>query len=238
MFDLLLPPCCVLCGCAVNSVCLCRGCRADLPWTGPHCRRCGLPLAHAADTVCGRCLRKPPPYSRTLSPLEYRFPVDRLVQAFKFRRQHAAGRVLAQLLCERVTACAGELPRALVPVPLHNWRFHTRGFNQAWELAVHLGRNLDIPLLATQLRRHRHTAAQSGLNRRQRRNNMRGAFYWRARTSPPAYVALVDDVMTTGTTVAECARVLRRAGALRVDVWVTARTTAPPRLNGRGRPRP
>ena len=118
-------------------------------------------------------------------------------------------------------------PDILIPVPLHHLRMLKRGFNQAYELAGHIGRSLDIPVLAGSLRRHKSTKAQSGLNRKQRRKNVRGAFYWHGRRKPGLHVALVDDVMTTGTTVTECARVLKKAGAERVDVWVAARASPP-----------
>jgi ComF family protein len=111
----------------------------------------------------------------------------------------------------------------LVPVPLHWQRLFQRGFNQAVELAVPIGRVLDIPVLTTGLTRRRATAAQSGLNSRTRKKNLRGAFRWRHRQPPPAHVVLVDDVMTTGATAAECTRVLLAAGAGRVDVWTAAR---------------
>jgi predicted amidophosphoribosyltransferase len=88
---------------------------------------------------------------------------------------------------------------------------------------------LNIPMLSSALRRHRNTHAQSGLNRKQRQKNVHGAFYWHGRRKPGRHVALVDDVMTTGTTVTECARVLRKAGARRVDVWVAARAISPNR---------
>jgi ComF family protein len=168
-------------------------------------------------------VRRGPPFSLTLYPLQYRFPADRLVQAFKFNRQLAAGRVLAELMCEHIRGRDILPPDALVPVPLHAWRLFQRGFNQSYELAVHIGRALGIPLQANGLRRRRNTRAQSGLDRKQRRRNVRGAFHWKSRRPPCHHVALVDDVMTTGTTVAECARVLKRAGARRVDVWLAAR---------------
>jgi len=155
--------------------------------------------------------------------LQYRFPADRLVQGFKFRRQYAAGRVLSHLLCEYV--CANDLnqPDVLIPVPLHNLRMIERGFNQACELASYVSKILDIPLLTNALRRHRNTKAQSGLSRKQRRKNVRGAFYWHGAIRPGDHVALIDDVMTTGTTVTECTRVVKRAGAKRVDIWLAAR---------------
>lgn len=221
--DYFLPPRCVLCGLSSTSVCICRGCKADLPYPGPHCCQCGLPLSSADDRICGACITKTPIFTRTVFPLQYSFPADRLVQAFKFRRQLAAGRVLSHLLCEHITVSQLSYPDVLVPVPLHNLRMIKRGFNQACELGSYVSRKLGVPMLTTSLMRHRNTRAQSGLSRKQRRKNVRGAFYWRGVSSPGKHVALIDDVMTTGTTVTECSRVLKKAGAKRVDVWVAAR---------------
>jgi len=213
----------VLCGQPSGPICICARCKSDLPWTGPHCLRCGLPLGSPRDKICGACIHKKPPFFRTVYPLQYEFPANRLVQAFKFQRQLAAGRVLSHLICEYVSQRALDIPDMLVPVPLHNYRLLSRGFNQAYELAAYAGRALDIPLLTGGLRRRRNTRAQSGLSRKQRRKNVRGAFYWHGTRKPGRHVALVDDVMTTGTTVTECARVLKKAGSKRVDVWVAAR---------------
>lgn len=221
--DFVLPPRCVLCGGPSGAVCICTGCRADLPWHGPHCLRCGLPLGSASDRTCGACVRKPPPFTRTVYPLLYDFPADRLVQAFKFKRQLAAGRVLSHLLCEAVTRLDVALPDMLIPVPLHRWRMFTRGFNQAAEMAAYTGRIFQLQVRTSALRRRRNTPAQSGLSRKQRRRNLHGAFDWHGGGKPGRHVALVDDVMTTGATLTECARVLKRAGARRVDVWVAAR---------------
>jgi ComF family protein len=155
--------------------------------------------------------------------LQYQFPADRLVQAFKFRRQLAAGRVLSHMMCENIIANGICLPDVLIPVPLHGLRLAKRGFNQAYELGCHIGRVLETPVLGTALRRRRNTRAQSGLDRKQRRKNVRGAFYWHGLRRPPRHVALIDDVLTTGTTVSECARVLKKAGAKQVDIWVATR---------------
>ena len=223
MLDLLLPPRCVLCAQPSPSICICPACRQDLPWTGPHCQQCGLPLPNESDDSCGQCVQKAPPFHLTICPLRYEFPVDRLVQALKFKRQLAEGRVLSHLLCEYVIQHGSDLPGILIPVPLHRLRLIRRGFNQAYELGSYASRVLGIPLQTSGLRRRRNTAAQSGLSRKQRRRNVRGAFYWQDRNRPGDHVALLDDVMTTGTTVSECARVLKKAGARRVDIWVTAR---------------
>jgi len=223
LLDTLLPPHCVLCGLPSTRSCICAACREDLPRAGHCCRQCGLPLASENDSLCGQCLGHAPPFTYTVYPLQYLFPVDRLVQSFKFNRQLAAGRILARFMVEHVLQHGTTYPEALIPMPLHTLRLFQRGYNQAYELASYVGRTLDIPLLAGSLRRRRHTQAQSGLSGQQRRHNVRGAFCWRGWRPPLHHVALVDDVMTTGTTVAECARVLKRAGCKRVDVWVAAR---------------
>lgn len=126
-------------------------------------------------------------------------------------------------MCEYFVSQGYKHPDMLIPVPLHNFRMMKRGFNQAYELGNYLSQVFDIPMLITALRRHRNTKAQSGLSRLQRRQNLRGAFYWHGQKKPGRHIALIDDVMTTGTTVSECARVLKKAGAKRVDVWVAAR---------------
>ena len=221
--NLLLPPRCVLCGQPSGTICICEPCKADLPRLGSRCLRCALPLGSPRDTICGACIQNPPPFSRTVCPLQYEFPANRLVQSFKFKRQLAAGRVLSHLICESVSEQDFDIPDMIIPVPLHKLRLFTRGFNQAYELAAYTGRILNIPLGAGVLRRQRNTKAQSGLSRKQRRKNMRGAFYWHDSGKPARHIALIDDVMTTGTTVTECAKVLKRAGAKRVDIWVAAR---------------
>ena len=227
--NFLLPPRCVLCGLPSGSICICTQCRDELPWAGPACQQCGLPLGSQIDEICGACIQKPPPFTRTVYPLVYTFPVDRMVQSFKFKRQLAAGRVLSHLMCEFVNAGGLGSPDMLIPVPLHHFRLIQRGFNQACELGAYASRVLEIPLQSTALRRHRNTRAQSGLTRKQRRKNVRGAFYWHSLTKPGRHVALIDDVMTTGTTVSECANVLKKAGAKRVDIWVAARAIPPGR---------
>ena len=221
--DFMLPPRCILCGQACGAICICEPCKSELPWTGINCRQCGLPLGAAKDDVCGLCIQNPPPFTRTFCPLHYEFPADRLVQLFKFKHQHASGRVLSHLLGEHVSAQPSHYPDVLIPVPLHNLRMIKRGFNQAYELGWYISKLLDIPLHAGSLRRRRNTKAQSGLSRKQRHKNMRNAFYWHGVKPAARHVALIDDVMTTGTTVSECARVLKHAGARQVDVWVTAR---------------
>ncbi|MGY6587418.1 MAG: ComF family protein [Wenzhouxiangella sp.] len=219
----LYPPTCLLCGleAGYHSDC-CDHCRADLPMVEAACRRCGLEVAHPVDE-CGRCQQQPPAFDATWSAFAYRGAIEGLVQRFKFQRDLAAGRVLAEQMARRLSELPIPMPECLVPVPLHRQRRLWRGFNQAELLCRDLTRCLGGPAWQRLLRRRQATRAQSALSAEQRRGNVRGAF--QARSIPPGirHVALVDDVMTTGATLDECARVLKAAGIERVDVWVAAR---------------
>ncbi len=217
----LLPWRCLVCtGRGVAGADLCQACRNDLPWNRSACARCGLPLPRPAPR-CGRCLGLPPAQAGTWAVFRYAPPLDRLLPRLKFHGDLAAGRLLAQLLAEGLAGAPR--PLALVPVPLHRRRLRQRGYDQALEMARPLARTLALPLLADRLQRRRATAPQSELDARARRGNVRGAFTVVPGPALPGHVALFDDVMTTGATLAEAARVLRRAGVARVDLWVAAR---------------
>lgn len=218
---LLFPPTCLVCsepGVAGRDAC--PACLASLPWLESACRRCALPLPamETADVLCGACRQGASPLERVQAALLYDAPVDGLLRRFKFHHDLTAGRLLSQLMAERLAGV--DRPQALVPVPLHASRLRRRGYDQTLELARPLARRLGL-LLVTGLRRVRATAAQSELDAATRRRNLRNAF---AVAGPlPAHVALVDDVMTTGATLQAAARALRRAGVARVDAWVCAR---------------
>lgn len=219
----LYPPTCLVCGLAAESDSdCCSGCRDDLPTVASGCARCGLELARSVEQ-CGRCLARPPCFDAAFPAFAYRGPVEGLVQRFKFNRDLAAGRVLAEQMARRIQALQPPMPDCLVPVPLHYRRRWWRGFNQAELLCRDLVRCLGSPEWRPLLRRRQATAAQLALPAERRRGNVRGAFA--ARPIPPGvrHVALVDDVMTTGSTLDECARILKAAGIQRVDVWVVAR---------------
>ena len=220
-----LPWRCLLCGAAGDhDIDLCADCAAELPRNRSCCARCALPLATPA-AMCGECLRRAPSWDGAWAPFRYGWPLDRLESRFKFGRDLAAGRVLSTLW--RREPCPIALPQLLLSVPLHRSRLRQRGYNQALELGRPLTRELGVPLRHDVLQRLRRTDAQTELDAIGRRRNVRGAFELRPGIEMPAHVAILDDVMTTGVTLAECARVLKHAGVQRVDVWALARAPSP-----------
>jgi len=149
--------------------------------------------------------------------------VDRLITALKFHNRLACGSLLARLLAERIESGNGIVsPELLLPVPLHLTRLRRRGFNQALEIGRMLSRRLGIQIDAHNLWRQRATAAQSTLALRARQHNLRDAFALR-RPLEAGSVALIDDVMTSGSTAHAAAHCLRNAGVKQIQVWVVAR---------------
>lgn len=189
------------------------------------CGRCAVPLPVALP-ACTQCEQVERPWADLWVPFVYAWPLDSLEARFKFGGSLSAGRVLAE--CWLDTGLPPSMPDLLIPVPLHPWRLRKRGYNQALELARPLGRRLGIPVRHDVLRRTRCTGAQTELDAAARVGNVRGAFAL-ARLPAQRHVALVDDVMTTGATLAEAALVLLAAGMDRVDVWALARTPRPDR---------
>jgi len=223
--DHLLPAHCVLCGLYCRSGRLCPPCREDLPQPVLPCKQCALPGLSSDVMMCGVCQRNPPPWKETLAGLVYEYPVDQLVHRFKFRRNLACGQLLADELLSTLQNTTTSYPDVIFPVPLHYSRFFVRGFNQAEFLARHVAAFFNIPVLIDCLRRTRRTVAQSGLDHSSRRRNVRGAFTCRALAGEN--IVLVDDVMTTGTTLRACASSVLAAGAGSVSVWVAARVPTP-----------
>ena len=216
-----LPWRCQLCGAeGADGIDLCADCIADLPRNTICCARCALPLASSA-TLCGTCQRRPPPWDTAWAPFVYGWPLDRLEARFKFGGDLAHGRSLAKLW--RDTRLPLDRPELILPVPLHRLRLRERGYNQALELVRPLARAMGVPLRHDVLLRNRASAPQTELDAGARRRNVHKAFALKPRTVLPAHVVIVDDVMTTGATLAECARAVKRAGVARVDVWALAR---------------
>jgi ComF family protein len=198
---------------------LCTSCDGDLPRLAPlRCPRCALESPRGE--VCGRCLSEAPHYDATVAALAYDFPADALVHALKFRGELALAGLLGTLLLQEIHQ--DEID-CVVPVPLSAERLRARGYNHAAEIARHLrASRLELGLCE----RARDTPPQMELPYDERRRNVRGAFRC-TRALAGESVAVVDDVMTTGATLDEIARVLKAAGATRVTNWVVARTFPP-----------
>lgn len=205
----LCPPRCTLCGadgqlCAGRPLDLCARCEQQLPWLAQPLHRPGGAL------------------DAQFTPWRYEEPIDALVRDLKFHDRPQQARVLGTLLGTAIARAALPRPALLVPMPLHQRRLVARGYNQAQELAVYAAAMLDLPLRSHWLRRVRATAEQSHLGAQGRAANVAGAFACDADLRG-LDVALLDDVLTTGSTAQEAARVLRSAGARSVQLWAVAR---------------
>lgn len=214
----------MLCAGRSASRLVCDACSESLPRPAHACERCAIEFMHAG--TCGQCQRRAPAFDAAIAAFEYRFPLDRLVQRFKYAGDLAAGKWLALQLAERVAA--RERPDLLVAPPLAASRLRERGFNQAVVISQAVGRRLGIRHLPAALAKVRETSPQPGLGRRERATNLSGAFRCDTRLAGE-HVAIVDDVLTTGATAETIACVLKEAGAARVTVWALARTPSPPR---------
>jgi len=209
---------CLLCAGDSADDILCAACIADLPrLQEPCCPRCALPTPNGE--ICGRCLAKPPHYDATLAAYRYDFPLDKLVQSFKYGHRLALGNYFGRQLA--VLAEHG-VADVIIPLPLHPERLRERGFNQALELARPVGKTLSLPIDRSSCSRTRNTPAQANLAWRERAKNVRGAFHCAADFTGKR-VILVDDVMTTGASLDECARTLKLHGAVEITVLVVAR---------------
>jgi ComF family protein len=223
----LWPASCVLCGGASSrSIDLCAECEADLPLNKVACIVCAEPLqGESADVLtCGACQQRKPRFDACFCPFRYAYPLDYLVRGVKYHRAVANGRVLSELLASRLPVLRRHvpLPDILLPVPLAPRRYRERGYNQAIELARYVVKRLRVTIRTDLVVRSRETREQAALDQRERRKNIRGAFTL-IRPLPAPHVAILDDVVTTGSTVNELARVLKRAGAQRVEVWAVVR---------------
>ncbi|MGR8934509.1 MAG: ComF family protein [Gammaproteobacteria bacterium] len=222
--DCLFPPTCLLCdrpGHRLRD--LCAACQKHLPRNVAHCPRCAAPMPTGSPSscLCGQCLKRLPAFDRVHAPYLFQGAIRYLILGLKFRQRFENARLLGALLADSLDT-ADALPQLLVPVPLHPARYRERGFNQAIEIGRAVARQLRMPLELSVCRRSRNTPHQTGLNAKQRRKNLRHAFA-PAKALRVQHVAILDDVVTSGTTVNELAKVLRAAGATRIDVWTCAR---------------
>jgi len=226
--DFVLPPRCAACDRPIGSADgLCGGCWAETPFLdAPWCERLGLPFSHdlGPGALSPTAIAEPPVFDRARAATHYDGPARDMVLGLKFQRR----RELA-LPMGRWMARAGreffEGSPLVVPVPLHRFRLWQRRFNQSADLARAFARSAGLEVSVTALKRNRRTKAQVGLDAKERHKNVRGAFVLagaEAQNISGRPVILIDDVLTTGSTVSACTRVLRRAGAARVDVLTFA----------------
>jgi len=232
VLDFALPPRCGGCGTIVDEVdSFCADCWKSIEFIGSGgCSICGLPLEGTDAETCAACLAKPPRLQRMRAAVAYDEISRSIALRLKYGRKVALGRTMARYMAPLMA----DLPdnSLLVPVPLHRRRIWQRGFNQSAIVAGELARRLGVQMDVHALRRVKATPPLKGLSMQQRRRTVAGAF----KVSPGAElrgrtVVLVDDVLATGSTANACARVLRRAGAERVELVSWARVVRPGRLD-------
>ncbi len=225
---------------------ICRSCYTHLPRNNLCCYRCAeileipfiapvlscraIPARRPSGAsrakplpavLCGRCLSRHPAFDETYAPYIHQGVIRHLISTLKFGADYKNARLLGMLLADHLKQTA-KRPDLILPVPLHKSRYRQRGFNQAIEIARTVAKELQIPLDLTSCSRHRDTPHQTQLPAKKRRKNLKNAFSV-IKPIHARHIAILDDVMTTGSTAHELAYVLKKAGANRVDVWVCAR---------------
>lgn len=227
ILDFALPPRCPGCGAVTEEPHrFCLGCWSALTFLGePCCARCALPFAfgEGAEVVCGRCLAEPPAWHRLRAAVAYGDIARAVALKLKYGGRPGVAETMARFMERHLDASDAPL---LAPVPLHRWRIWRRGYNQAALIAGALARRAGLEARLDLVQRVKATPVLRGMNPRQRADAVRGAF----RVNPRHKAALkgraviiVDDVFTSGATAGACARILKRAGASRVDVLCWAR---------------
>lgn len=218
-----MPPRCILCGDkGFENRDLCESCYLELPKNTPRCYQCASNFVTSnSSIVCPNCLDSAPAFDETFAPFSHDRAIRYLIIQLKFHNHCPSVRLLGSLLADYLKKTA-ELPDCIIPIPLHKNRYCERGFNQSIEIARILSKRLELPLDLYSCSRHRDTAHQIGLTGTQRNENIKNAFSISPKFNAK-HVALVDDVMTTGSTVNELAAALKIAGCHRVQVWVCAK---------------
>lgn len=217
----LTPARCVVCRkFARRHISLCHECESDLKTNTDACESCARPLEKKRGGSCGACQKNPPYYDSTHAPLLYKDAAKTLLIELKFREKLLNARIIGGIFTKfaNIDTC----PDLLIPVPLHSGRLRERGYNQSLEIAREIAAAHKIPVDWKSCERRINTARQSELPIKQRRSNVKNAFQSHRRFDG-LHIVIVDDVMTSGNTVNELAKVLKKSGARRVDAWVMAR---------------
>lgn len=229
LLDLILPRHCLICD-SRSTTLLCYGCQHEyFDCAGTRCTVCAIDLvAGSLANLCGACLKEPPYFDRTVVAANYLPPIDHLVLQLKFGSRLELAQLMAQTIRDQLLQMPEvELPDLIIPLPLGSRRLQERGFNQSMEIARHLAQQIGVDIEPNLLRRIKETLAQSELDIKRRLANVRRAFLIapdKLGAIENLHVALVDDVMTTGTTLNAAAQELKNAGARKVSNFVFART--------------
>jgi ComF family protein len=231
ILDFALPPRCPGCGAVTEEPHrFCLACWSALAFLGePCCTRCALPFEYGegSEVICGRCLAEPPPFGRLRAAVAYGEIARTVALKLKYGGRPGVAETMARFMERHLDASAAPI---LAPVPLHRWRIWRRGYNQAALIAGALARRAGLEAQLDLVERVKATPVLRNMSPRERKAAVRGAF----RVNPKRKAALqgravvlVDDVHTSGATIGACARILRRAGAARVDVLCWARVVRP-----------
>lgn len=221
----LLPFHCLLCGNpSTRQQDLCTACYQTLPFVEKGCLRCATPLT--ADAICGQCLNaKKLPFQKIHALFLYEWPIANLILKLKFQQSLNIARLLGELLAEKIKSDwypENLFPDVIIPIPLHPKRLQERGFNQSIEIAKPITSLLNRPLLTDVSLRIKPTLAQATLPKKMRQQNMKNAFKIKG-SFKNLQVAVIDDVITTGSTIFEFCTELKNQGASRIDVWCVGR---------------
>jgi len=224
----LLPRQCLNCKTSLykEETVVCTKCYEQLPFQQNNCQVCGQCYAANSDH-CGRCIAKPPSFDQCFFPFEYKSNIKELICQIKYRERPELAKLAAQLLAKEIQQYIIDhstvLPNALIAVPMHPKRLRERGYNHSQLIAKHLSKELNIPLLNNALIKSKHTKTQASQSLKQRKKNLQGSFKVK-KILMPECLAIIDDVLTTGSTAEEIAKILKKNGVNYIWVWGIAHT--------------
>ncbi|WP_225907016.1 ComF family protein [Methyloradius palustris] len=219
--QLIFPQACMLCATSDGGeLAICGDCLADLPrHITDQCPQCALPAYQ--NQLCGHCIASPPAFDVTHALFRYEFPVDAMLQRYKYQHLLNMAQTFAQMIITDLPNA--NLPDLIIPMPLHPLRLKERGFNQSLEIARIVGKSLNIKVDTQACSRIKSSPPQASLPLKERVKNMQGAFTFNTQLDG-LNIALIDDVMTTGASLNSLAKTVKKAGAINVECWVVART--------------
>jgi len=220
----LLPAHCVECAATLEHHYdrVCKVCYPTLPFQSHCCARCGQHSASNTD-YCGNCINTPPTFDTCFCPFKYESSIKELICDFKYRERPELAKTAARLLWHELLKTEFERPDALIAVPMHVSRLRERGYNHSMLIAQNLSKWLNIPLLYGVLAKSKHTEPQAQQSLKQRKKNLNDSFKIEKSISVKS-VAIIDDVVTTGSTAEEIAKILKKNGVDYIQVWGIAHT--------------